>query len=171
MQPVPPHTPAFYLPWQPLQCSYVLKKTHWCCPFLFAFWILGTSKEISSSSAASLLSLAQGRGNSALLCSAVCAHYQHRKESSCLSYPFRWEAFSVAEQLKYILSPNCIHHRCFFLQINSATLKQLSFCKQNGFSSLIWETAVIQITSLKSLPLPNFFESQLTHNNTKWEWN
>lgn len=72
------------------------------------------------------------------------------------------------QQLKYILSPNCIHHRCF-LQIHSATLKQLSFCKQNGFSSLIWETAVIQITSLKSLPLPNFFESQLTHNNTKRE--
>lgn len=115
---------------------------------------------VFSSSITAVNSMMRGQ-----LCSTVLSVpiTSRGKEMPCMPYPFRGEAFSVAE----LLSPNYIHHRCFFLQIHSATLKQLSFCKQNGFSSLIWETAVIQITSLKSLPLPKFSESQLTRNNTK----
>lgn len=50
--------------------------------------------------------------------------------------PFQLQNFSL----------NYNHHRCFFSQTYSATLKQLSFCKENSFSSFFWKTAGIQMS-------------------------
>lgn len=134
-----PHNPR--LPDNLLSIPMINKKTHWHCPFLFGFWTLCAPREISFSSAASLLSLVWGEGQ-LWHCIPVSAHYQQRKEISYMSYSFRREPFSIAK----LQSLNYNHHICFFSQTYSATLKQLSFCKENAFSSFFWKTAGIQMS-------------------------
>lgn len=133
-----PHNPHF--PDNLLSIPMINKKTHWHCHLLFGFRTLCAPREISFSSAASVLSLAWGEGQ-LWHCTAVCAHYQPRKEISHMSYPFRREPFSTAK----LQSPNYNHHRCFFLaDIFCHVEAAESFCKENAFSSFFWETAGIQ---------------------------
>lgn len=123
-----PHNPQ--VPDNLLSTPMINKKAHWHSPFLFGFQTLRAPREILFSSAASVLSLAWGEGQ-LWHCIAVRAHYQQRKEIPHKSYWFRKEPFTTAK----LQSPNCNPHRCFFSQTSSATLKQLSFCKENVFSS------------------------------------
>lgn len=87
VHPVSPRLSVF--PDNLLSVPVVIKKTHCCCPFLFVFWILCASKEISSSSAASLLSLARGRGSSDTASLSVPITSKGKRSPICLIHLIR----------------------------------------------------------------------------------
>lgn len=155
-----PHNPR--LPDNLLSIPMINKKTHWHCPFLFGFWTLCAPREISFSSAASLLSLVWGEGQ-LWHCIPVCAHYQQRKEISYMSYscrnvggsPFQLQNFSLLTIITiYVFSRRHILPRWS----SWVFVKKMHFPLSSGkLLAFRWVA-----TSLKSLPLPSLRASQVT---------